>query len=296
MPDSLSSSPEPKQQVSLPPPSALTAEQVGGIVSDRFKDLYDFAGKQITESRASFERYYKTTLGALGLVAAAALGTFYYFLGQQRKDINEIVSKQADSHFNALDRELEAKIEARIENEFKTERIQSIIGREAKEATKSGLNNEVSALRSQIEVLRNDLNQYALPRTFTPKQKADMTAVLSKAESRIPVTLSVDTNDGEALNYMNQIAEILRASDWEYRVNQNATSVPGLTLLVELAGSSRPGDPKHHSPDEQITEAFRQAQLQYGGTLSSNKGTYAVSIVIGKRPLTVTNPLVPKKK
>jgi hypothetical protein len=190
--DSPAASSAPSTVVRPPAPVPLTVEQVSGIVSDRFKDLYEFAGKQISESRNTFERFYKLTLGAMGLVAVVALGFFYYFVGQQRKDIDAIVSNQANAHFEELDKELRAKIVARIDDEFRTDKMQEMIRKVAREETASGLNNQFSSLRGDLESLRADFSRYSLPRTFTPKQKTDLINSLSHSQSRAPVIVRAD--------------------------------------------------------------------------------------------------------
>jgi len=297
MTDTPAANSAPPTIVQPPAPASITVEQVSGIVSDRFKDLYEFSGKQISESRSTFERFYKLTLGAMGLVAVVALGFFYYFVGQQRKDIDAIVSNQANAHFQDLDKELRAKIIARIDDEFRTDKMQEMIRTVAREETASGLGNQFSNLRRDLESLQADLVRYSLPRTFTPKQKADLINSLSHSQSRAPVIVRADYNDGEALNYLNQFVEILRASDWEFQIDSvHPPSVPiGLTVSTEIVGQGQPLDSKHPPADWFLNQALRQAQLEFGTGTAMNKPSYALYIEIGKRPYRVTNP-VPVRK
>jgi len=283
-------------QPQLQGPAPLTVEQVSGIVSDRFKDLYEFAGKQISESRTSFESFYKITLGGIGVVTVVALGLFYYLIGQQRKDINAIVSNQANAHFEDLDKELRAKITARIDDEFRTDKMQEMIRNVAREETASGLNNQFSSLRGDLESIHAELSRYVLPRTFTAKQKSDLISYLSHSQSRATVIVRADSSDGESMNFVNQILEILKASDWESQFDAaHPPTVPGLTIAADVEGQGRPMDLKHPTPDWVLNQAFVQTKLAFGGRTSMNKPSYAVYIEVGKRPWAIENPTPGRK-
>jgi hypothetical protein len=206
------------------------------------------------------------------------------------------VSTQAESHFSQLDQELRTKITTRIEDEFKTPNMQRIIREVSQEQVRSGQNAELLNMSRSIDDLRADFAHYAMPRTFTPKQKTDVINYLSHNQPRTNVVIRADSSDGEAMNYVSQILEIMSASNWDAQFDPaHPPTVPGLTIAADIEGQGRPSDAKHRTPEWVLNQAFQQIQIEYGGRTSMNKQSYALYIEVGKRPWKVINP-VPGRK
>lgn len=138
--------PQPPYPPSLQPKTPIE-------ISDAFK-LYEFSAKQVSDSRASFEQYYRTTLGAIFAVVTVG-GIVFGFLGWDKyKDIESSVTQRAETHFQKVDQDMQSMLRQRIDDEFKTEKIQELIRTEAKAQTKEGLKNEISSLRQDVDSTR----------------------------------------------------------------------------------------------------------------------------------------------
>lgn len=81
-----------------------------------YVDIYEFAAHQVSESRASFERYYKVTIGAVFALATLAVGGFYLLVGHEYNNLEQSVSQKADAHFEQLDADIRGRMEARIKD------------------------------------------------------------------------------------------------------------------------------------------------------------------------------------
>lgn len=105
-----------------------------------YDQIYESASKQISESRNFFEKMYKTTLGAILLIAAVGIGFFYWLVGQKYADIEASVARKTDEQIAAL----QQQIRNRVEDEFKTEKMKALIRSVAQEQTKSGLSDVIA--------------------------------------------------------------------------------------------------------------------------------------------------------
>lgn len=113
-----------------------------------YNQIYESAAKQVSESRSFFEKMYKTTLGAILLIAAVGIGVFYWLVGQKYADIEASVARKTDEQIAAL----QQQIRNRVEDEFKTEKMKALIRSVAQEQTKSGLSDVITqAVGSQVQ-------------------------------------------------------------------------------------------------------------------------------------------------
>ena len=53
-----------------------------------YREISESAAKQISESRTFFEKMYKTTIGAVLLIATVGIGFFFWFVGQKYRILN----------------------------------------------------------------------------------------------------------------------------------------------------------------------------------------------------------------
>lgn len=82
-------------------------------------------------------------------------GIVFGFLGWDKyKDIESSVTQRAETHFQKVDQDMQSMLRQRIDDEFKTEKIQELIRTEAKAQTKEGLKNEISSLRQDVDSSR----------------------------------------------------------------------------------------------------------------------------------------------
>lgn len=105
-----------------------------------YKEITEFASKHISESRESFERYYKLTMTGLLFIATVTIGIFYWFIGKEYKDIAASVQSKADTHFAQLDNEIRQRISA----QFEDKRMRTLIEQVAVEQTKKGLSDVIN--------------------------------------------------------------------------------------------------------------------------------------------------------
>jgi hypothetical protein len=113
-----------------------------------YHEVFNSAAKQISESRSFFEKMYKTTLGAILLIATVGIGTFYWLVGQKYADIEATVARKTNEQIAVL----EQQIRKRVEDEFKTEKMKALIRSVAQDQTKSGLSDVITrAVGDQVQ-------------------------------------------------------------------------------------------------------------------------------------------------
>lgn len=113
-----------------------------------YKQIYEFAAGQISESRNFFEKTYKITLGAILLIAVVVIGVFYWLVGQKYADIEATINQKTDEQLAVL----QQQIRKRVEDEFRTEKMKALIGNVAQEQTKSGLTDVITrAVGDQVK-------------------------------------------------------------------------------------------------------------------------------------------------
>src|SRR5713101_5861958 len=114
---------------STPPPAASSAPGspiAPTVDSDR---IFQFIKDQQDENRKQFDHWFKISIAFLSLISAVALWLFYYFGGRSIEDAKRTVT---------------AELRARIEEEFKTERIRRTITDVAREKTSNELRDVMS--------------------------------------------------------------------------------------------------------------------------------------------------------
>jgi len=116
---------------------------------DVYNQIYESAAKQISESRSFFEKMYKTTLGAILLITAVVIGSFYWLVGQKYADIEAAIAKKTGEEIVALQQQIRSRVEA----EFETEKMKSLIRSVAQDQTKSGLSDVITrAVGDQVQI------------------------------------------------------------------------------------------------------------------------------------------------
>lgn len=112
-----------------------------------YREIYQFAAGQISESRATFERYYKLTIGGLVLLATLTIGVFFWLVGKEYRDIAAGVRIRTDAETETLKQD----IRKRIEDQFKTENMRVMIREVAVAQTKAGLSDVIN--RAVVETV-----------------------------------------------------------------------------------------------------------------------------------------------
>lgn len=147
---------------------------------DLYKDIYEFAANQVSESRAGFERYYKITIGGMVLLATLAVGIFFWLVGKQYSDIANTVQTKTDNQLA----ELQQEVRARIEDEFKTEKMRTLIHDVAVQQTKSGLGTTINRAVARTVESRVAAEGPQIARTVqteTKKATAGLFPIIDKA-------------------------------------------------------------------------------------------------------------------
>jgi hypothetical protein len=98
------------------------------------------------------------------------------------------------------------------------------------------------------------------------------------------VTVAYLQDDQEAGEYMGDIINAINKGGWLVTGTQTvATANYGVCIQVEELGQPHNPDPRHPTPDQQLTEAF-QGIANCGGT-ANNRAKYSLTVVVGHRPL-----------
>lgn len=109
-----------------------------------YKEISEFAARQVSESRQMFERFYKMTFSAIAIVAAVIITGFYWSVGKEYRDIEAkvqaTVQKKTDEQIALLQNE----VRARIESEFKADNLRRLIKDVAVEQTRTGLQDVIA--------------------------------------------------------------------------------------------------------------------------------------------------------
>ena len=125
-----------------------------GTISDPvpnpYKDITEFAARQVSESRQMFERFYKLTFGSIAIVAALITGGFYFLVGREYRDIESkvqaTVGKKTDEEIARLQQEVRARIEA----EFKTENLHRLVRERCDTLVRIPLRGQIESLNVSV--------------------------------------------------------------------------------------------------------------------------------------------------
>jgi hypothetical protein len=139
---------------------------------------------------------------------------------------------------------------------------------------------------STIVEMRNDLDEFVVPRNVTKKQAEQLKKSLSQHEAHA-VIVKVNPLDQEALQYAAQLEAALSRTDWSVTFSTASadpnTLTPGLEFAVALGNGSRP-DPKH-DPERILEEAFQSADITVNGSGGAGGDEYKLFVLVGHRPL-----------
>ncbi len=171
-----------------------------GTISDPvpnpYKDITEFAARQVSESRQMFERFYKLTFGSIAIVAALITGGFYFLVGREYRDIESkvqaTVGKKTDEEIARLQQEVRARIEA----EFKTENLHRLVREVAAEQTKAGIQDVITRVvvervQARIEAEQPQIHDTVIQETkkavagLSPTLEGEVQKLASQAENRI---------------------------------------------------------------------------------------------------------------
>lgn len=169
-----------------------------------YKDIYQFVSNQVSESRQAFERYYKLTLGSILLIATIVVAATFWLLGRQFADIEATVQESADKQIQLLQEE----VRNRIDEEFRTERIQSLIRDVVREKTERGLRASIQQAVVQHVETRVKAEQPSINRTVLEETKKAVSQL--EPSIRTEVSKRVDAALIPFNTRMKQTEEILR--------------------------------------------------------------------------------------
>jgi hypothetical protein len=86
-----------------------------------YNQIAESAAKQISESRSFFERMFKNTLYASGIIVSVAIGFFFYFNGKTSEEFKAALQKE---------------MRAQVEKEFDKDEIKKLVRSVAEDQTK----------------------------------------------------------------------------------------------------------------------------------------------------------------
>jgi hypothetical protein len=210
-----------------------------------YNQISESAAKQISESRSFFEKMYKTTLGAILLIAAVGIGVFYWLVGQKYADIEATVARKTDEQLAAL----QQKIRNRVEDEFKTEKMRALIQSVAQDQTKSGLSDVITrAVGSQVQ---------AAIKAEGPKIQQTVIQETKKSVSELAPTI--------------QRAVKEKAAEAEGRVQSRIAQWEDVMQASNLAILARNGSGVSYDQLMALTRTTQNPQIRTIGTSTQNQ-------------------------
>jgi hypothetical protein len=143
---------DPLQQASTTPPAPVpTAPPAPPDSLAEALRFYQIATQQVTECRASFEMYYRITLGAAAVVIVTFLTLFYFRYGREYSSLQA----KADRDFDQVSQKMQKRIEQRANDAFSTpamaEAIHKAAAAQVRTAVTSEVAGELSTLRGGVE-------------------------------------------------------------------------------------------------------------------------------------------------
>jgi hypothetical protein len=298
----MASAPPPPDDVRPPsPPDDVRPAQEPPALSPQTRELLDFVREEIESNRAYFTSASKIAImGITILLTLAAIIYSSVFGWRTIHDIEGQAQSVTVEEISKMRGEIRSRIEARINDEFQTDKMQQMIREVAREQTATGLKNEVSSLRGDLDSARADLNRYAMPRVVSPKQARDLSTYLSHREPRAVVTVKVNTGDPEAMEYAAQLVNAIVGGEWEAHMDTSrARSRPCARwtrispALDSECSLNKLATLRTLTPDTQLQifccwKRYRQAHIEVNGTGGApNRPSYSLSVIVGHRPRTV---------
>jgi hypothetical protein len=158
---------------------------------------------------------------------------------------------------------------------------------------------QITALRSDMSNLRNDLNCYASPRRLTMKQIAIISDYLKSYDAQQLHIFPIQGDD-EAGIYADDLHQAFQAGGWIVQVGgippdeKEADIRDGITTEFMQTShhaaerSNMPPDPRHPTGDDLLNEAFKRADVQVDGGSSGPSSDKTISqdisyLIIGHR-------------
>lgn len=255
------------------------------------QELLRFVREENKANRDYFTSVSKIAIGGISVLLTLALAAVAFFGWRTKQDMEEQAKAVTQAELEKLSGEIRSQIQSRVSGEFQTDKMQKMIHEVAQEETRTGLKNEVSSLRGDLDSVRADVNRYAMPRVLSPKQAAALSGFLQKHNTDVTVTVKVYVGDPEALEYAAELFNAIKAGDWNAQFEPRdppPTGIPnaGMGLFVDFPGQPPNPDPKHPRPDEILTQALQLAGMtgNFSSGGAANRGGYSLSLIVGRRP------------
>ena len=233
---------------------------IGSLSSEiqKLETLYNISNKFIICFIAA-----TAIVAALYFVSAYINSNIGSRLNRAKDELAQLKESQSSEKIAALNAEAERAREERAKADLKIEEARADAAKangqaqnaiavaataraETAEAVKEQeqlkkINLELSLQVEKERVARLQLEERIAPRKFTAQQRSQL--ITSLEANRGPITITVPSNDVEAWNFAQIIAEALLASGWTVQgVNQAAlvNIPPGLTLVMHSAAAQPP--------------------------------------------------------
>jgi|GEM_PF-4229668 len=133
-------------------------------------------------------------------------------------------------------------------------------------------NNEILALRNDVQSIANVINRMVLPRHLTKQQQRAISGFLAQFEPH-EYAFELSAYDREAGDYRGDIEQALMKGGWTrtqtnpYRYVENSAQEGLAFYFTEtMEHAEKPPDPKNPTPDILLQEAFGLAGVRVEGT------------------------------
>lgn len=159
---------------------------------------------------------------------------------------------------------------------------------------------------SYLHSLRLDLDMYVTPRVLSTEQATELNKALLAHPSDTTVKIFTNSTDQESTDYGGQLLNAIRSGGWDADfepinpwdsvtpsifagtkiTKAYVMSMRGVGIESCLIGQPTNPDPKHPTPGQMLSDAFKSAQIevqQHGE--STDCGQYSLALVVGRRPM-----------
>jgi hypothetical protein len=139
-----------------------------------------------------------------------------------------------------------------------------------------------------VRSLRRDLDRYVMPRQVTTRQVKKLRTYLSRHD-KYPITVKVNPQDHEALEYANAIIQGFNQTGWKAELNiaPPYTAAANDGLGIHATGVNSVAYESKNDPRPILQEAFRFAGIEANHNSGVGAGDFNVSILVGHRPLRI---------
>ncbi len=199
-----------------------------------YKEIYQFAAAQVSESRTAFERYYKLTIGGMLLIASLTIGAFFWLVGKEYKDIAATVEKKTDTQIAALERE----IRDRVDQQFKTENMRALIREVAIAQTKAGLSDLINRAVVETVERRVKAEEPQIKETVATETKKAVSGLGSTIEAQIHKQATEAENRIQAR--IAQSEQVIRAGNLAILARNGLATA--YDELMKIAGNTSNSD------------------------------------------------------